>query len=219
MTPYYDDGMVTIYHGDMREVLGDLLMADGFRFAAILTDPPYGIGLPYGEHVDSWRPDRETWRLLTVQAPSLHMTVSNRHLDYWIEETKAGGWEYLHTSVYWNDTRCGGNWNGQFAYAWEPMLSFKLPQVPFRLEKRMMTDVFQHDGYRETIHPAERALGVWENFMSHLPDGTILDPFMGSGTTLRAALNLGRSAVGIEREERWCEAAALRCQQASIFVS
>ena len=55
--------------------------------------------------------------------------------------------------------------------------------------------------------------------MEHLPEGLILDPFLGSGTTLRVALDMGRPAIGIEREERWVREAILRCSQQSLFAS
>ncbi|KKK85110.1 hypothetical protein LCGC14_2776570, partial [marine sediment metagenome] len=64
-------------------------------------------------------------------------------------------------------------------------------------------------------HPCSRALGHFRWLVSwwSLPGETILDPFMGSGTTLRAAKDLGRKAIGIEIEERYCEIAAKRCSQ------
>jgi hypothetical protein len=144
---------------------------------------------------------------------SLHMTTSTKHLDYWIEQVKAAGFDYLHTSVYWNASRAGGNWNGLFAYAWEPLLSFVPHGQSFKLRKRMMTDVLQHHGRRTTDHPAERDLGTWVRFMDLLPGDLFLDPFSGVGTTLRAAKDLGRRAVGIEQDERYCALAAHRLSQ------
>jgi DNA modification methylase len=222
LTTFYDDESVTIYHADSEHILPRLKLVSVGHPVHVVTDPPYGIGLDYGERDDSWRPSREYWSILYDSVPnssSLHMTVSNRHLPYWIEETTQAGWKYIHCSVYWNSTRAGGNWNGQFAYAWEPLLSFVKGDDSFKLEKRMLSDVFQHDGSRTTDHPAERDISAWASFISHLPAGLILDPFMGSGTTLRAALDLGRKAIGIEREEKWCRAAAMRAAQMSLFVS
>src|SRR5690606_5835675 len=57
-------------------------------------------------------------------------------------------------------------------------------------------------------HPSPKPIQAMQWFLSRLPGDTILDPFMGSGTTLRAAKDLGRKAIGIEIEERYCEIAA-----------
>jgi site-specific DNA-methyltransferase (adenine-specific) len=77
----------------------------------------------------------------------------------------------------------------------------------------MMSDVFAHRGDRTTSHPAERQPGVWRAFLNLLPGDVVLDPFMGSGTTLDAARSLRRKAIGIEIEEKYCEIAVQRLAQ------
>jgi DNA modification methylase len=62
-------------------------------------------------------------------------------------------------------------------------------------------------------HPSPKPLNVMRWILGCLPGETVLDPFMGSGTTLRAAKDLGRRAIGIEIEERYCEIAAKRLAQ------
>jgi DNA modification methylase len=216
--PYWtsSDGRLVIYHGRAEDVLPSL---DAGMADLALTDPPYGIGLDYG-HKDNWRPDRSLWasihRVLAASG-SLHMTVSNRHLCYWLDEVRGGGFEYLHCSVYWNACREAGNSNGQFAYAWEPLLSFA--KGPFRLAARMQSDVLRHTGRRDTDHPAERDRTAWRRFLGLLPGEQIIDPFMGSGTTLVAAMSLGRRAIGIEIEERYCEIAAKRLEDPPLLAA
>jgi DNA modification methylase len=61
-------------------------------------------------------------------------------------------------------------------------------------------------------HPHEKPVDFWQNCL-WLPGVLAVDPFCGTGNMLRAAKNLGRKAIGIEREEKWCEAAARNMQQ------
>jgi len=69
--------------------------------------------------------------------------------------------------------------------------------------------------HRDRHHPNEKPLDLPARFVTWTtkPDNLVLDPFMGSGTTLRAAKDLGRRAIGIEIEERYCEIAARRMEQ------
>lgn len=215
----YDSGPGwTIHLGDSQVLIPTIL--DARQTVHFVTDPPYGIGLDYGERADSWRPDWHYFQMLReYSGPSstLHLTVSNRHLDEWMRDITEAGWRYLHCSVYHNVGRAGGNANGQFAYAWEPLLSFSKSGA-MTLSRRMLSDVLPHRGRRTTDHPAERDLGVWRAFISLLPDGLVVDPFAGVGTTLRACLDLGKEAIGIEREEKWCRQTVLRCSQQTLFT-
>jgi site-specific DNA-methyltransferase (adenine-specific) len=68
------------------------------------------------------------------------------------------------------------------------------------------------------LHPTQKPLPLMR-WCSGMTSGTILDPFMGSGTTLVAAKSLGRKAIGIEIEERYCEIAANRCRQEVLGLS
>ena len=68
------------------------------------------------------------------------------------------------------------------------------------------------------VHPSQKPLPLMRWCIEKGGDGTILDPFLGSGTILRAAKDLGRKAIGIEIEERYCEIAANRLRQEVLFT-
>jgi site-specific DNA-methyltransferase (adenine-specific) len=62
-------------------------------------------------------------------------------------------------------------------------------------------------------HPSQKPIKLMKDILLKCPEGIVLDPFMGSGTTLRAAKDLGKKAIGIEINEEYCEIAAERMSQ------
>lgn len=235
MTPYYDDGTCVIYHGDCREVLPDL--RDG-TCGGVITSPPYNQGdmsggyanldggyesyadqMPHGEYVE-WqqRTLRDCWRV----------TASDGAVFYNHKPRIQGG--VLRTPLELNPglplrqiivwTRVSGcNWSETHLmplHEW--VLLFAKPSFRFSKATSVIGDVWKvhHQGSGRPNHPAPFPLALATRaarILCESSSGPLLDPFMGSGTTLRAAKDLGRKAIGIEIDERYCEIAARRLGQ------
>ncbi len=215
---YYADEAVTIYHGDCREILPTLSGAD-----AVVTDPPYGIreaagrknksrgkaafGRGFTEPTDwavsDWdnEPVNDALRdLVLAAAPHVIWFGGNYYAfppsSCWIVWNKMnGGSDFADCELAWTNLPGAVR---MISYRWNGMLQ-------------------QHGGHlKETrVHPTQKPVEVMRFCIDLLPesDRLIRDPFMGSGTTLRAAKDLGRRAIGIEIEERYCEIAARRMAQ------
>ena len=200
MKPYYQDSAVTIYHGDCREVVPSL-----GRFDLLLTDPPYGIGT-WNDRSESdgtrfcqadfvWdkRPSIETMGAC-LAAANKAIVFGFNHLAAMLGETKGVlVWDKKFNGVHFND--CELAWTRGINEACR-MFRFS----PASADRKQ--------------HPTEKPLALM-TWCIGLAWGaqTILDPFAGSGTTGRAAKDLGRKAVLIEREEKYCEIAARRMGQ------
>jgi len=204
--PYYDHAGITIYHGDCREILPGLEPVD-----LVLTDPPYGIGYASARR----KP---------------HLRLGNVYGDdkfpLWVFEIKYSvalfifcRWDTLavlpapKSFIVW-DKGCHsmGDLNHEFGRQWEGIAFY--PGTEHRFIKRP-TDVIRvaRMAPAKLIHPTEKPVMVLTPLIECHDARTILDPFMGSGTTLRAAKDLGRKAIGIEIEEKYCEIAAKRLSQ------
>lgn len=208
MKPYYDDGRgIVIYHGDCREILPHLPKVD-----LVLTDPPYGIDHPCDFH------SRGRGALALCRdypkvngdnkpfdpAPWLAMPCilwGGNH--YASRLPDSGGW------LVWDKERPDDLDQATCELAWSNV-------VKGVRRLRYLWNGMIRKGDDELYHPTQKPveLMAWCLQLRWTADlETILDPFMGSGTTLRAAKDLGRKAIGIEIEERYCEIAARRLAQ------
>lgn len=206
MKPYYQDSACTIWHADCREVLPLLEAVD-----LVLTDPPYGIG--YVQGGGKGAAGKSDFCGVSV-AGDLEPFDPAPWLDY--PEVIMWGANYYSNSLplgrwlVW-DKRCGvtpTRAQADCEIAW--MKTGKAARVFRHVWDGMIRD--SEPGRR--VHPTQKPVSLmkWCAGLSK-ETGLILDPFMGSGTTLRAAKDLGRKAIGIEIEERYCEIAAKRLAQ------
>lgn len=216
MKPYYEDTKagITIFHGDCREILPHLPKVD-----LVLTDPPYNVNLgsqQHGTRIDNvlWykdaMPETEYLELICF----IHANIGERAII-----TPGNGNQFKWPNPKWTmawvktnpQTRSVLTRGQKICFsAWEPILVYgKLDSPPL------------HDTLTYPIgnqpdagsHPCPKPYKLWLKLMSFCNSETVLDPFMGSGTTLRAAKDLGRKAIGIEIEEKYCEIAAKRLSQ------
>lgn len=228
--PYYEDDLVTLYHGDCREVLPALEPA-----ALLLTDPPYGIAK--GAAVSRRNMTAvEDWTGLGHNAPVAVWRAGAQLLaDAWIVEFGA----QVHDGFALHGSHVEQGWAPSNMYALVKQAPAPTPRPGFAsaielgLVSRKGSPDWHGGGYtpnrwvgltpnrtREDVgHPTQKPLEPFAALVRALcpPSGLVLDPFAGSGTTLLAAKNEGRRAIGVEIDERYCEIAARRLAQDTLF--
>jgi site-specific DNA-methyltransferase (adenine-specific) len=216
--PYFENDGVTLYHGDCRKILPELPRES---FDLVLTDPPYVVGYSgrwgsdwgviEGDTDQSWVLPvyREIWR--TLKPDSLCCTFYGwPSADVFFDAWSLTGFRPVSVLVL-----IKGRWGlGYFTRAQHEqayILAKGRPQKP----EKAISDVLIWDDIANQLHPNQKPLGAISKLVATYSgrERTILDPFCGSGTTLIAARNLGRCAVGIEIDERHCELAARRLSQ------
>ncbi len=202
--PYYDDGNgIVIYHGDCREILPHLPKVD-----LVLTDPPYGIGRDGSRPSTSSHGGRKEYEFMGWDS-----TIPTREIFDMIFKVSShqviwGGnyfTEHLPPSMGWLV------WDkGQDICSSDCELAYTSRDAALR-RKVLNRVALLKDG---TEHPTQKPLDLIKWCISFFPNAqTVLDPFMGSGTTLRACKDLGRKCIGIELEEKYAEIAVKRLGQ------
>jgi site-specific DNA-methyltransferase (adenine-specific) len=206
--PYYEHAGITIYNSDCREILPLLPKVD-----LVLTDPPYGI-----DYQSSRRTDK-TQRKDKIQGDKAFPLWIFEELKYNIALFVWMRWDNLSivpvpkSFIVWNKgCHSMGDLQHEFGRQWEGCAFY--PGEQHRFIYRPIDIINAAKIPPEQLkHPNEKPVGALLPLMlSHYSD-TILDPFMGSGTTLVAAKQLGRKAIGIELEEKYCAIAVKRLGQ------
>ena len=216
--PYYERDGIVIYHGDCRDVL-PIVRAD-----FLLTDPPYGVGLG----VDN-NPVKDATHLGKHGYESYDDTYSNfvsLIVPRLNEAIGIVGRAAVFTGPHIHEQRkpdvIGGIWHpsavGRTPWGSKnflPVLFYGIPSSPGRHRPTVFRSTAVAD---DSDHPCPKPT-AWVRWLVGLGTGigdTVLDPFMGSGTTLSESYRMGRKAIGIEIEERYCEIAAKRLAQGAL---
>jgi site-specific DNA-methyltransferase (adenine-specific) len=238
--PYYSAGGVEIYHGDCVEVLAEV--AGRRPFSSVITDPPFSSGartdagkcvrgsmLRGAKWADAWFSHdnlatlgfiylmRLTFSVIFEAAAadcSSHVFIDWRMYPHLYGSIESAGWATRNLIV-WDKVRFGmgatyRNQHELIIYAEKGHPEMRQKGVPNILAAKRADCEF---------HPTEKPLPLLTRLIeaTTAPEGVVLDPFCGSGSTLRAAKESGRGAIGIEIEERFCEVAAERLRQGVLF--
>lgn len=213
MKPYYEDELVTLYHGDALEVT-EWLSGD-----VLITDPPYGIAWKAGALNDKRDVRDQSEQSIASDEDTV---VRDSALDLWGDKPsvvfgswrkplrtlpahrliwhKAGRQPGITTAAFFpNDEEIwltGTGWKGS------PPLATVITTTEQRGKQPKLVG-----------HPTPKPIGLMELLIERSPEGVISDPFAGSGATLIAARNVGRRIIGVELEEQYCELIATRLSQ------
>ena len=224
MEKYYEDKYCTIYNGDCREILPELPEVD-----LVLTDPPYekeahtsmkrtrasnegrrdSDEIPFDSITEELRQFiceiKSNWSIVFCQAEAVYKYSElfgkkrYKRAMVWIKPDSSPQFNGAMPAMGYESIVCA--WNGIGRSKWNS-------------GGKRGVYTYNCTSGRFGGHPTEKPLGLMTELINdfHL-GGLIRDPFMGSGTTLRAAKDLNRKAIGIELEEKYCEIAAKRLSQ------
>ena len=219
-TPYYQDEHVTLYHGNCLTEHREWLDAD-----VLVTDPPYGMRL--GSGIGTYRRGVRSTNERTVAGDD-STAVRDAALDMWGKRPAVvfGTWKIDRPD---GDVRHRVIWHkaGMTSGSIRAAVMTQDEEVYFlgsgwrASAPPLMSVITTRESRSHAVkdHPTPKPIGLMETLIDRCPPGIIADPFAGSGATLIAARNLGRKAIGVELEERYCEVIAKRLGQGAFDLT
>jgi site-specific DNA-methyltransferase (adenine-specific) len=226
--PYYDHKGIQLFLGDCLDILPELEPVD-----LVLTDPPYNFESSGGGFYGNWHGNGHEPRQYISKLENLdcvdfdpeeflsvlpvkyayffcNKTLVVQYLSY------AKNYGLLYDLLVMHKSNPIPAKNSHYLHDLEYVVMMRPKSSHFYCEEySLMSKMYSTTVNNARYHPAEKPIGIMQKFIkvSCPENGTILDPFLGSGTTLVAAKQLGRKAIGIEIEEKYCEIAARRLSQ------
>jgi len=216
MEPYYSDDLVTLYHGDCRKIAA-WLKAD-----VLVTDPPYGVAWKSGQFSNA------QVALVEKVANDHNPVARDEILALWGDRPALvfGSWRVprpsgINNRLIWHKA---ANIPGHRTQPW-----FAADEEIYQIgsgftgkpEQNVLVTHDRRDGAHGEVatigHPTPKPISLMGRLIAKCPPGVVADPFAGAGATLLAAKMLGRKVVGVELEERYCEIAANRLAQDTLF--
>ena len=229
-----------LHHGDNRDLLPEILDGLAERYVVLITDPPYVIRNRFGKMQCEWAGvgrrmefgfDADTTVaevIATLRSPlkvarSAHVFCGVSQVSP-LEEAMADvgmvpkPWAWV--KLYPPPAAPGNWWPSAFElalYGYRSGAFFRDPDVSRR--NVWTGDSLRHGNREKCGHPTQKPLALMRHLVRSIcpPDGVVLDPYAGSGSTLVAALQEGREAIGIEIDERWCGLAEERLAQGVLL--
>lgn len=204
MNPYYQDDLVTLWHGSCLQIL------DWHDADILVTDPPYGVRIHFNHK---------------KQIPGDGSTrTRDAALAQWVGPALVfGRWDAsrpkrTRARLIWDKTPCG--FTGDLSLPWgvaEEEIYVIGEGFSGRREANVIrVPMLMSNDRRRPDHPTPKPVPLMERLIEKCPPGVVADPFAGSGSTLIAARNLGRRVIGVEIEERYCELIANRLSQGCL---
>lgn len=217
MSLYYEDDYVTLYHGDCLTEHREWLLAD-----VLVTDPPYGIG--WAHHGGGLGKKTKTTKHAGIQndqdatARDDALSAFGAKPGIIFGSFRAPFPASTKQTLVWQKPVDAGVVGSTTGYRTDTELIFLTGKHPKRPPSR--SSVLESQGGMaryKTEHPHSKPTAILERLIEWTL-GTVADPFAGSGSTLVASKAMGRKAIGVELEEKYCEIIAKRCAQEVLDI-
>lgn len=216
MKPYYEDSKngLRLFHGDCHETMSNI----NDNFDLVLADPPFGIDFKYDEHDDAMTPDEYgefLWPRIRraealVESGSVFMWQGWPTRKYWDTWIPRDFRVFIVTKGFVQMRKVPVQWSTDPVLFWH-VGDVKVHSPSIRDYFHTSSAAWQADG--KVNHPCPRQTSLCVYIINGLRSTNVLDPFVGSGTSMIAAYRCGASATGIEKSEKYCEEAALRLEE------